>query len=384
MPADKPYLLFCAGEDSGDCIGNALIKASYDYFKELSLPSFPIKFVGAGGARMVGAGLEPLINYEALPVSGFVDVLPKYLTLRRHFNKLKAALKNPLCVGLVAIDYPGFNMKLAQMAGRLNKPSLYVAPPQVWAWKENRAKRLAKIPKTKLAVFFDFEKTPYEKAGCDVDLLLHPYVESSSKIFRKEGSPKGVVLLMPGSRKSQMLRNVPVFLEVARRMPQERFIFVAARENLLPYLKSCVLRCLKSMGPLQVDFEVAPFEGVRRNEFFQDAVGALTAPGTATLELALSGCPFVVCMKPDFMTYALGRLLVKTKYFSLPNIIWGRRLFDEFVQNSWSGSKFNEVARCLQDAIAQKKSCAQNLRSLLLENHKTSKQLMSEFLAQFV
>ena len=99
MPNDK-FVLFCAGEDSGDCIGEPLVKAI--------AARFLVK--GSGGTRMQNAGLEPLVHYETLPVSGFGDVLPKYFKLRKSFSELKAALESPNCVGLVAIDYPGFNM----------------------------------------------------------------------------------------------------------------------------------------------------------------------------------------------------------------------------------------------------------------------------------
>ena len=124
---------------------------------------------------MVRAGLDPVIDFEELPVSGFGDVLPRYFRLRKLYGMMKATLRSPDCVAFIAIDYPGFNMGLASLAKRLGKPVLYVAPPQVWAWKRSRAKKLQGVS---LAVLFEFEKDVYEKFGCKVNLLRHPFVES--------------------------------------------------------------------------------------------------------------------------------------------------------------------------------------------------------------
>ena len=164
-----PYILVCAGEDSGDVIGEPLVKA---------FCSQHIDVKGAGGRRMQSAGMVPLVDFEVLPVSGFGDVLPKYFKLRQCYNELKSSLESPECLGLVAIDYPGFNMKLVALAGKFRKPALYVAPPQVWAWKRKRAKVLAQNPYVKLAVFFDFEEQVYREAGCNVVRVKHPFVNS--------------------------------------------------------------------------------------------------------------------------------------------------------------------------------------------------------------
>lgn len=389
MPNGKPYILFCAGEDSGDCIGESLLLAASDFLKS----NLIVDFVGAGGPRMKNAGLKTLVDYESLPVSGFADVLPKYFSLRKSFNVLKRTLENPLCVGLVAIDYPGFNMKLVRLAGKSNKPSLYVAPPQVWAWKSKRAIQLSKVQGTKLAVFFEFEKLPFEKAGCNVVLLQHPFVQAIMELEKSDfienlnsactKKDKQTILLLPGSRESQMLRNVPLFLEIAKRFPQMNFTFVGARESLLLKLKERIGAILDESSK-QFNYVVSPSNAKERYKLYQNAMAAICSPGTATLELALSKCPFVVLTKPDFLTFALGKRFVKTNAFSLPNILLNQKYFDEFVQNQWNESDFEMVAGALQNAVENKKDRAEYLRSLLVNNHKNSKQLMSEFLAQFL
>ena len=182
-----PYVLFCAGEDSGDALGESLVRET-----------LKLGFVarGAGGPRMQFAGLEPLVDYEQLPVSGFGDVAPHLLRLRQMRKVLMTALADKECLALVAIDYPGFNMELTRSAKQCGKPVLYVAPPQVWAWKRSRAKKLRHA---KLAVLFDFERDFYAQQGCRAEILEFPFTGRISA----ERSP--ALLLLPGSRKRQAL-----------------------------------------------------------------------------------------------------------------------------------------------------------------------------------
>lgn len=370
MQEGKPYILFCAGEDSGDCIGESLVQEVSRKFD----------VVGAGGNRMQSAGLRSIVDFEQLPVSGFGDVLPKYFNLRKNFRALKKALAHKDCKGLVAIDYPGFNMKLVGLAGKLRKPSLYVAPPQVWAWKPHRARILSRIPLTKLAVFFDFEKTPYEQCGCKVDLLQHPFVKESLLDKKEEDFPKENILLLPGSRERQMRRNIPLFLNVAELLTNETFIFVASRKSLLVKMQNVVSAFFDGSIPPKYQFMAAPENPSDRSRMYRNAKCAVTAPGTASLELALSGIPFVVCMRPDWLTYTLGKRFVKTWSLSLPNIILGQKVFAEFVKNTWNTEDFKEVASVLKN---QKNDVEGRIRERLSEGVSVN-QLMSEFLAQFV
>ena len=125
----RPYWLFCAGEDSGDVLGESLVQ-------EILEKGFDA--LGAGGRRMEGAGLLPLVPFDDLPVNGFGDVLLHSHRLAKNFKILRRALQNENCHGLVAVDYPGFNLKLMQLALQMEKRVIYVEPPQIWAWKPKR------------------------------------------------------------------------------------------------------------------------------------------------------------------------------------------------------------------------------------------------------
>ena len=355
------YILFCAGEDSGDVIGESLVKAV--------VAKGRFKAVGSGGMRMQHAGLAPLVDFENLPVSGFGDVVPRYFKLRKSFNQLKMALESPDCIGLIAIDYPGFNMKLVKLAGELCKPALYVAPPQVWAWKRKRAEELAKNPYVKLAVFFDFEESVYKEAGCNVERVRHPFndvIASPVRAKQSMAASKIHTLLLPGSRKSQALRNLPIYLNAVQN--EKNVVVVVARQDLVPAFEK-----------FDVQVVVAPQNAEERKALYQAAQYAITAPGTATLELALSGVPFTVCTKPDLLTYCLGRLFIKTKYFALPNIVLDRLVFPEYIVAPWV---CNDKLRRWIASVAHDDVSAE-LREKLAVG-KTLDELALEFLGQFV
>jgi lipid-A-disaccharide synthase len=375
----KPYILFCAGEDSGDSIGESLVRAV------VAKGSFAA--LGAGGARMQTAGLQAFVDYEILPVSGFGDVLPRYFKLRRSFSELKKALESTDCMGLVAVDYPGFNMKLVRLAGSLRKPCLYVAPPQVWAWKSQRARELAQNSFVKLAVFFDFEENAYRSAGCDVVRVQHPFLSSRPVDVLHKSS----LLLLPGSRKSQALRNLPLYLKMVQVLQKSQalsrleVVLLAARQELVPVFEKALRQFNDETLLKNVQVKVTPVDAEERCSLYHGAAIALSAPGTATLELSLSGCPTVVCTKPDFLTYCLGSLFVKTKYFALPNIILDKPVYPELMVSP--GQSQQAVVCCAQEMV-ELLSSKQNLDSSLLHAKlsvgKTLESLMAEFLRQFI
>lgn len=352
--------------------------------------------VGAGGDHMSAAGLKSVVDYNVLPVSGFGDVLPKYFKLRKNFRILARALKNPLCRGLVAIDYPGFNMKLTAIANRLNKPVFYVAPPQAWAWKAKRAKKLAN-PQNRLALFFDFEEKPYKDVCCNVSRMQHPLVASTGEIPTEINKPLAkTVLLLPGSRVSQACRNMSLFLDCAQRLRDEisgewsvtglpDVVVLASREGLVERLQRELNRKYRGHVPSWVRVEVSSANVAERFDRYRKATMVLTTPGTSTLELALSGSRCVVCTCPDSLTYAVGKRLVKTRWFSLPNLILGREIYPEFILWNRGRKSIGNVANALLKNIqGPLDSSDVSLLKAKLNVGKNSEQLMSEFLAQFL
>lgn len=313
------YFLLCAGEDSGDVLGESFVSA-------VIAAGYGAR--GTGGARMQAAGLDPICEYETLPVSGFGDVLPHYFRLRRAYAALCDALTAPECVGFIAIDYPGFNMRLCALAKRLGKRMLYVAPPQVWAWKSSRARKLQGVP---LAVLFDFEGDAFARLGCEARRLRHPFAISSER----PDDSRDQILLLPGSRKSQAVRNLKAYIRVVRDSGR-RVTVVAARKSLVPAFERVLLQSFGGNVPAWVSVTVAPESVADRRHLYGSAVGALVAPGTATLELALSACPQVVLTVPDSLTYIMGSMLVKARHFAMPNILLSCEAVPEFICAPWA------------------------------------------------
>lgn len=390
----RPFVLFCAGEDSGDVLGETLVRPAVES---------GMNVLGVGGPRMQRAGLVPVGDYETLPVSGFGDVFPRVFRLKKIFSHLESLLREDSCVALVCIDYPGFNMKLCRRALALKKPVLYVAPPQVWAWKKHRARRLRGA---KLAVLFNFERRVYESLGLGAEILEHPFLRAvgaraiGPKVREtrlngtdaREARPNQDVVVLPGSRESQALRNLPFFMEVVSRVhalhPERNFVLVASRESL----KTQFERALAKMSPagsvpawLRID--VAPQEARERATFYARHAAALCMPGSATLELALSGVPLVVADVLDPLTYFIGKHFVKTDYFALPNVLLGRSAYPEFFFTRGASRKKDNAERV---AEALRKALENPPRSTVADLVKTfaastsADSLMTEFLCEFV
>lgn len=387
----KPFVLFCAGEDSGDVLGETLVRSAVDN---------GMNILGVGGPRMQRTGLILVGDYETLPVSGFGDVLPHIFRLKKIFSQLESRLKSDDCVALVCIDYPGFNMKLCRKAMALKKPVLYVAPPQVWAWKKHRARRLKGA---KLAVLFDFERRIYESLGLGAEILEHPFLRAISPDMLAAGTraihpqtqaihPSQDIILLPGSRKSQAIRNLPFFMAVASQVhatnPEKNFVLAASRNSLKAQFERALVNVSKAGDiPAWLHIEVAPQGAKERADFYARHAAALCMPGSATLELALSGVPLVVADVLDPLTYFIGKHFVKTDYFALPNILLRRGAVPEFFftrRSACKKSSVTAVAEALGKCNAEtSRGIADDLDKTFVDA-KNPESLMLEFLGEFV
>lgn len=328
MDSARPYILFCAGEDSGDILGEGAVRAALEL-------GFDVR--GSGGERMRRAGLLPIVPFEDLPVSGFGDVLPKVFRFRKYFEIFRDALRDPLCKAFVAIDYPGMNLRLMAEADRASKPTFTIAPPQIWAWKPGRG---ALFARRRVAVLFDFEARAYERCGAQATRLRHPFADALPRMNAVPRQVPGTVLLLPGSRISQARRNAPAFRSIAHDFMRNgmRPIGVASRPSLVSELQ-------KLFGDT-CEILSAPADSKARAEFFSSASFAISSPGSATLELALADVPSIALLRPDPMTYLAGRLFLKTKYLALPNIILGRSVIPEIIARPFQN--IAEIQNCVQ------------------------------------
>ena len=301
----ESFWLFCAGEDSGDILGESLVN-------EIRSKGFDA--LGSGGLRMERAGLSSLVPFDDLPVNGFLDVLLHSVRLAKDFKTLRLALQNENCKGFVAIDYPGFNLKLMRLALKINKPVIYVEPPQIWAWKPKRVQAFLSPAAKKLVelrALYDVEIEEYQKFGIPVKKISHPFLkfQNASPDFVKSG-----VLLFPGSRMSQAKRNLELYRQVAQKIRRKnsKVSFVASRPELFHFLKE------KMHGEFQV--ELCPEKAEERFALLQSAQCVVSGPGSAIVEATLAKTPCVVASRIEPLTFCMGKLFIKTKHLSLPNI----------------------------------------------------------------
>lgn len=364
----KPFVFICAGEDSGDILGEFVVRAVREYGFEA---------FGVGGHRMEQAGLHTIEHFENFPVSGFLDVLQKLSFFRQFICKAAQQLANPDCCAFFAIDYPGLNLKLVKLAKKYGKPVYYLAPPQIFAWKKNRAKFLKN---TYTCAFFPFESKAYAEQGIFVNLVAHPFFETSKNV-RSEISTRETIYFLPGSRERVLFRNLPLYIEAANHLSSfGNPVFVASRKTMYNHLKEKL--------PSNISVELMPENLEERAIFLSKAKLVIGNPGTALLEASLRGVPIIALIRPDFLTFALGKIFLKIRILSLPNLLLKKNVFPEIVAFPFqkSSSLLSELHRSVKLLFEESSSIKLALEKLpkTLEGNRSIQELVFEFLLKFV
>lgn len=349
-------IAFSAGESSGD-------QHAASMFAELKKSRPDIKGIGMGGAKMAQAGIEIGYDSSNIGVIGVIEVIKHYLEIRRALQTVKQLLLSEKPDLLVCVDYKEFNFKLAQFAKKNGIKVLFYVSPQVWAWRPGRVKQYGAVIDM-MAVIFPFEVSYYEAENVPVRYVGHPSVDkvypqrSKAEDFRAFGlgDAKPVIGILPGSRRNEIERMFPVMLQAARKL-QKSFPgahFLLPQADSIP--DTLINEHLKSARLMITVIKKKPYDVIQ----CCDAI--MTTSGTASLEIALLGIPMVIAYKLAPLTYWLGRLLVKTPYIGLPNIILGKPAIKELIQHEASAEKLaEEIARLLQDQ-AYAKTMRDNLQ----------------------
>jgi lipid-A-disaccharide synthase len=329
-------ILFVAGEASGDLHAAAVAR-------ELRARHASYELVGIGGDAMREAGVRLLHHVEQLAVMGFVEVLrhvPRHWALLRE---LRGRIRSGKTALIVLIDYPGFNMKLAAEATAAGVPVLYYITPQVWAWGANRLSKLAATV-TQAAVILPFEEKLLRDRGVAATFVGHPLLDRAERMpARSEArttlgldEDTAVLALFPGSRAQEISRHLDAFVstarELERRLPGLRVIVSAA-----PHIELNRRRC--------------PYPIIRSASLtvLRAADAAMCKSGTTTLEAAVAGCPLVVAYRTNSITYAAARRLVKIPDIGLVNVVAGRRVAPEFVQEALQPTSVADALEPLLD-----------------------------------
>jgi len=350
MEKKRPHILIVAGEASGDIHAAHLV----DEIKKLD-PE--VTFSGLGGIHMKNSGVEIYHDLTKLAVVGFWEVLNHYGEFKKIFDSFlkKAKEIKPACV--ILIDYPGFNLRLAKKLKEQHIKVIYYISPQVWAWKKNRVHQIKKYV-DRMLVIFQFEKDFYASFGMEVDFVGHPLADDIKVTVEKEAFLKGhhlqeyrlTIGILPGSREKEIQRILPVMLKAAsalqKNYPMLQFMIVKA-----PTIDSQLIYEQLSKN----EQKIPVIEEDRYNAMHACDL-CMVASGTATLETALLLKPMVVVYKTSFLTWALAKLFVKIPNIGLVNVVAGKRIVPECIQQEATGSN---IARHLESIFKDEIRIAQ-------------------------
>ena len=317
----KYYII--AGEASGDMHGANLMK-------ELKKQDVNAVFRCWGGDRMQQAGGEIVKHYRELAFMGFTEVLMNLRTILRNISFCKKDILEWKPNAVILIDYPGFNLRIAEFTFLQKLKTIYYISPQVWAWKQSRVEQIKKFVGLML-VILPFEKEFYRKFNYEVEYVGHPLLDeinenlntSTSEEWRRKNNltDKPIIALLPGSRMQEIDKMLPLMLSTVSKFPAYQFAVSAA-----PSADKATIERICGGFPVKIIY--GDSYSLLKNSF-----AALVTSGTATLETALFGVPQVVCYKGGTISYLIARQLVNIKFISLVNLIMEREVVKELIQN---------------------------------------------------
>jgi lipid-A-disaccharide synthase len=337
-----PTIFISAGEASGERYGALLIEALKD---RLAQGGRSANFIGMGGPDMVAAGLERVVRAEDMAVMGITEVVRHLPRIYREFRKLKQSVHDLRPDIAVLIDFPDIHFKLAKELRALGVPVIFFVSPQLWAWKKHRIKLVQKYV-DRMLVIFPFEEPFYRDRGVTVEFVGHPLAEIPLPTITREqfaaenklDAAKTWIGLLPGSRAKEIRDNLPEMLQAARelvgRHDRGKFQFVLPlAATLNPPQREFVRGLVEAHGK---GLCVALVEDARAALFHARA--SVVASGTATVESALIGYPFVVVYRVSTVTYAIARWVVTVPHVAMANLIAGKRVVPELIQNEFTAS----------------------------------------------
>lgn len=340
----KYYLI--AGEASGDLHGSNLMK-------QIKAEDPNAEFRFWGGDLMQAVGGELVKHYRELAFMGFVEVIANLRTILSNIKKCKADIAAYQPDAVILIDYPGFNLRIAEFVKDAGIKVYYYISPQIWAWKQNRVHKIKKVV-NKMITILPFEKDFYAKFDFDVDYAGHPLLdaierrdmsaEKDAELRKELGlSNKPLVLILPGSRKQEIGAVLPTMLEQRKFFPDVEFVIAAAPGLDDHYF----LDFLKAIPTSDTPIKIVKS---RTYDLLQLAKAAIVTSGTATLETALFRVPEVVCYKGSYLSYQIAKRVIKVDYISLVNLIMDRPVVRELIQNEFRTDLLKEeLGKLLND-----------------------------------
>ncbi len=310
-----------SGEDSGDFHGANLALA----IREI-LPGVQID--GVGGSRMAAAGVSLIFPSSSLSVVGITEVIGRIPSIVKGWRRIKTYLQQQHPDLVVLVDFPDFNLHLvAPQVKKLSIPLVYYISPQLWAWRQGRIKKIRALV-DRMLVVLPFEEDFYRQSGVPVRYTGHPLVDEFAGFEVLPRSQRPYIALLPGSRLTEVKRLLPLMLEAAvlirKNRPEQKFILPLAPSLSDGFLKEMIPAALRNW----VVLVRKPLSTSLRDVFF-----AMVASGTATLETALAEVPMVVVYRVGKLSYLIGKKLISVPHISLVNLIAGREVVPELIQD---------------------------------------------------
>jgi lipid-A-disaccharide synthase len=346
-------ILISAGEASGEMYGAQLMEA----LRRAASTGTSLDFFGAGGEQMRAAGCEIVVDAKDLAVVGITEILSRLPKILGLYKKLIRAADEKRPALAVVIDAPAFNWRVARQMRKRGIPVVYYVCPQFWAWRQGRVKLLRKYVNQAL-VIFPFEEKFYRDRGVNATFVGHPLADLPAPAITREAyaaehqidAARLWITLMPGSRRKEVRMNLPTMLEAADRLG-------AGYEFLLPVARTLDASFLRELiGAPRTETRPAP-SLLRSIHLVPEALAALyhsraaiVASGTATVEAALMGTPFVMVYRVSRLTYAMGKPRVKVPYFAMVNLIAGEEIVPELVQHKFTADNIvGEMNKIIPD-----------------------------------
>ncbi|WP_288217612.1 lipid-A-disaccharide synthase [uncultured Fusobacterium sp.] len=307
------------GEVSGDLHMSYLVNSVRKKYSDA-------KFYGVGGEHCRKAGVYIVQDIKDLAIMGFTEILKKYSFLKEKAREYVEFIKKENIKKVVLVDYGGFNLKFLELLKK-EIPEVevfYYIPPKLWIWGENRIKKLRLADH--IMVIFPWEVDFYKKYGIDAIYYGNPFVEKY-EIIKRTGEN---ILLLPGSRKQEIVSLMPVLCEVARNNPDEKFILKLSSKGHLDWIE-------KIEKNITVEVENSLYKCVAASKV------AIAASGTVTLELALMGIPTVVIYKTGFINAFIAKYILKVGFVSLPNLTLNKEVYPELLQDKCNASEIGKA-----------------------------------------
>ncbi|RPJ18672.1 MAG: lipid-A-disaccharide synthase [Desulfobacteraceae bacterium] len=338
QPVNRKYVMIIAGEASGDVHGARLVSAMKERNKDLL-------FCGIGGNALRNEGVAIIQDSSTLAVVGITEVVSKFFSIVKGLAGAKRLLKSLIPGLLILIDFPDFNLRVAAAAKKLGIPVLYYISPQVWAWRQSRVKKIKELV-NRLAVILPFEEEFFKKHGVAVSYVGHPLLDGSMPPVDMNGKKNPpVVGLLPGSRDSEIDRHLPVMLEAASLIIKKAGAIKIAVSHAPSVKREYIEKIIRKNSSCDCDIISGGADRI-----FKVSSVVVAASGTVTLEAGIAGVPMVVIYRVSPISYLLGKTMIKVPNICLVNLIAGKTIVPELIQNeATSGRISDEVLSILCD-----------------------------------